>query len=269
MNRILELPLARDRWEDVERDLGERTPVVFLDFDGTLSPIVDDPAAAELPPATRTAVEQLMQACPVVVVSGRDADDVRGRVGLDGLVYAGSHGFDVIWPDGRRTERGEEYLDALRRATAHLGEELAHIPGVEIEAKRFAVAVHYRRAPADCVDEVDACIARLAEAEPTLRRSGGKRVFELRPDLDWDKGHTVLWLLEELGVDGTDWVPVYLGDDLTDEDAFAALERYGSGLGLVVRGESDERATAAHYAIEDVYEAAEVLQGLARLAAAR
>ena len=266
--RIVDLPDALEAWEEIEQALRGRQPVVFLDFDGTLAPIVADPAAAALPSRTRSALEALAAVCPVVIVSGRDADDVRERVRLDDVVVAGSHGFDVIWPDGRRSQRGQEHVPRLDAAAARLRRELVGIPGVEVEPKRFAVAVHHRRTPAEQVAEIDDRVDRVVEEHPGLRRSGGKQVMELRPDLDWDKGTTVLWLLTELGLDHEGAVPLYLGDDLTDEDAFVALEQQGHGLTLVVRGEDDQRPTAARYAVGDVGTSADVLTKLARLATA-
>jgi trehalose-phosphatase len=263
MTRIDELPAVRDRWEDIASQLEGRTPAVFLDFDGTLSPIVDDPAAAYLPEATRDALLRLREQCWVAVMSGRDADDVRARIGIDDLVYAGSHGFDVIWPDGRREQRGTEHRHRLHEAEQLLREELEAVPGVELEPKGFAVAIHYRRVPEDRVPEVEDAVARVASTFDSLRRTGGKKVFELRPDMDWDKGRALLWLLTELGLDGEEVLPLYLGDDLTDEDGFAALEEHGGGLGLVVRGEADERDTRADYAMADVEEAGEVIARLA------
>jgi trehalose-phosphatase len=261
---IRDLPSVADHWEEIADLLRSRTPAVFLDFDGTLSPIVDDPAAAELPDATHAAVERLAERCWVTVMSGRDADDVRGRVGIDGLVYAGSHGFDVIWPDGRREQRGTEYRDSLQAAEEQLRDELGHIPGAELEPKRFAVAIHYRRVPPERVADVEAAVSRVAARFDDLRRTGGKKVFELRPDFDWDKGRALLWLLDDLDLDGPEVLPIYLGDDLTDEDAFAVLRDRGAGLSLVVRGEDDERGTLGTYSMRDVDEAGQVLDRLAR-----
>jgi trehalose 6-phosphate phosphatase len=261
--RIDELPAALDHWEDIASRLDGRTPALFLDFDGTLSPIVDDPAAAALPDTTREALVRLRRRCWVALMSGRDADDVRGRVGLDELVYAGSHGFDVIWPDGRREQRGTEHLETLRDAERRLREALQDIPGAELEPKRFAIAVHYRRVSEEHVADVESALARVADAVDGLRRTGGKKVFELRPDMEWDKGRALLWLLGELELDRADVLPIYLGDDLTDEDGFAALAEHGDGLGLLVRGEADDRSTLADYAIPDVEGAGEVLERLA------
>ena len=260
---IQDLPTIDERWDEIAAEVTRRTPAVFLDFDGTLSPIVEDPGAAALPDETRAAIERLREQCWVAVMSGRDADDVRSRVGIEGLVYAGSHGFDVIWPDGRREVRGTEYQESLRRAQAQLEEALAEVPGAELEPKRFAVAIHYRRVADEHVPDVEAAVARVAEGFDDLRRTGGKRVHELRPDLDWDKGRALTWLLETLDLDHGDVLPIYFGDDLTDEDAFAAIGEHGHGLALVVRGEDDTRTTLGDVAIGDVQEAGRVLGRLA------
>jgi trehalose-phosphatase len=260
---IRELPRVEDRWEALRAHLEGRTPVVFLDFDGTLSPIVDDPAAARLTDGMGSALERLRGLCTVVIVSGRDTDDVRRRVAIDGILYAGSHGFDVVWPDGAREQRGTEFLEHLDRAEESLREALAEVPGAELERKGFALAVHYRRTPPERVDEVIAAVDRIADRSSELRRTGGKKVLELRPDIDWDKGTTLLWLLDRLGLEGRAAVPVYIGDDLTDEDAFAMLD--ARGIGLVVQGEDDERPTLAGHRLSDVAATRRFIDGLADL----
>ncbi len=102
----------------------------------------------------------------------------------------------------------------------------------------------------------------MAERIPGLRRTGGKQVLELRPDLPWDKGRAVLWLLEALGLDGEDTVPLYLGDDETDEDAFAALVRRGRGHGILVGAPAPGRGTAARYGLRDPDEVRAFLERL-------
>lgn len=247
---IADLPSALERTEELAGRIRERTPAVFLDYDGTLTPIVDDPGEALLPPETREAVERLSRLCPVAVVSGRDLREVRELVDVEGLLYAGSHGFDVLEPDGRRHRRGTEYVPALARAGRRLEALLDPVPGAWLERKAFAVAVHYRRLedPADAV-RVEEAVDRVVDDEPRVRKTGGKMIFEIRPAVEWDKGKAILWMLDELGVGGEGVVPFYLGDDLTDEDGFRALR--GRGVGVVVRGEDDERETAADYALPD------------------
>jgi trehalose 6-phosphate phosphatase len=246
---IRDLPDALEAFTSFLRQLGGATPAVFLDYDGTLTPIVADPSAATLPALTRRAVERLLEACPVAVVSGRDLDDVRELVQIDRLPYAGSHGFDIRHADGRREQRGTEFLPALDQAEARLSAALAPIPGAWLERKRFAVTAHFRQAPPERTPEVEAVVDEAAAAEPALRKTGGKKVFELRPAVDWNKGRALLWLLDVLGLDRDRVRPVYIGDDVTDEDAFRAIA--GWGIGVVVRGEDDARPTAADYALAD------------------
>lgn len=246
---IRDLPPALDREDELRRRIAGRELAVFLDYDGTLTPIVDDPDRAVLPEASRETMLRLSRRHPVAVLSGRDLPDVCEKVGLDGIFYAGSHGLDVRGPGGVRWERGEEFLPSLDRAQEELEERLSHITGAWVERKRFAVAVHYRRARPEAASEVDRAVTEVAEAHGDLRKTGGKKIYELRPDLEWDKGQALLELLEVLGLEGDDVLPMYVGDDVTDEDAFRVLE--DRGLALVVRGEDDDRHSVADYSLEN------------------
>ncbi len=262
MTMTTTLPNARERLGEIVGRLGVRRPAVFLDYDGTLTPIVERPEDAVLAAAMRASVARLARSCPVAIVSGRDLEDVRALVALDGLVYAGSHGFDIEGPPGMdvRNRKGDRFLPVLDRAESQVGELLAGIAGAQIERKRYSVAVHYRRvaeAEAGRVEEaVDTVLARHSE----LRKGSGKKVWELQPDIDWDKGHAVRWLMRELGLAGSDVLPFYLGDDTTDEDAFRVLA--DDGVGIVVRGD-DQRTSAAAYALDDTDDVGAFLTGLA------
>jgi alpha,alpha-trehalase len=260
---IRDLPSALQRLREIAAALEGRTPAVFLDYDGTLTPIVDRPEDAILPEEARRAIEHLAARCPVAVVSGRDLDDVRALVGVGGISYAGSHGFDILAPGGSRHQKAREHLPALEAAETELRPALDAIPGARLERKRFAIALHYREVSGDHAGEVEAAVDRAAARHPELRKTGGKKVFELRPAIDWDKGKAVRWLLEVLGLDGMDVLPLYIGDDETDEDAFRAVRN--RGLGIVVRGESDERPTAARYQLGRPAEVARFLDELASL----
>ncbi|OBJ30900.1 trehalose-phosphatase [Mycolicibacter virginiensis] len=246
------------------RDLDH--PAVFFDFDGTLSDIVDDPDAARPVAGAVEALTALAAQCPVAVLSGRDLADVRTRVGLDGIWYAGSHGFELIGPDGAH-HQNDAAVDAvlvLAAAAGSLHEQLGAIPGIMVEHKRFAVAVHYRNVARDRVGEVLAAVRETGRRRG-LRVTTGREVIELRPEIDWDKGRTLHWLLARMtGVK----TPLFLGDDITDEDAFDAVAEL-SGAGIVVRHNDDgDRATAARYGLDSPAQAAEFTARLAeRLAA--
>jgi len=246
-----DLPSALERRREIERRIGDRRPVVFLDYDGVLTPIVERPEDATLSPDAREALERLAGRVPVAVISGRDLEDVREMVGVEGIVFAGSHGFDIAGPEGLVEQRAVEALPRLDDAERAL-RQLERVPGARIERKRFTVAVHYRQVDEDQVPEVEVEVERVAADVGGLRVTGGKKVLELRPDVPWDKGRALLRLLEVLGLDGDDVVPIFIGDDVTDEDALRALPE--RGIGIVVRGEEDDRATSASYALADAGE---------------
>ena len=254
---IRDLPDARERLGE----LSGRAPAVFLDYDGTLTPIVPDPDRALLPEPTRDALLRLRERWPVAVVSGRDLADVREKVGIEGLAYAGSHGFEIVTPDGRHELRGAEHLPDLDSAEAELRDELPS--GARLERKRVAIAVHVRGMDPDRVPEVARVVDEVAARHPRLRLSEGKAIFELRPDLDWDKGRALRWFLEVLGLERDEVVPLYVGDDVTDEDAFREIR--DSGLAVVVRGEDDARPTLAHAALDGPDEVRAFLEHLADL----
>ncbi|OBG99163.1 trehalose-phosphatase [Mycobacterium sp. E3251] len=246
-------------------DLAARRPAVFFDFDGTLSEIVNDPDAAIPVPGATEALRRLAERCPVAVLSGRDLADVTKRVGVQGIWYAGSHGFELTAPDGthHQNDAAAAAIPVLEHAAGELRERLGSIPGVMVEHKRFGVAVHYRNAGRDRVGEVAAAV-RAAGRRDELRVTTGREVIELRPDLDWDKGKTLRWVLDHLtGADAGPLTPIYLGDDITDEDAFDAI--HDGGVPILVRHYDDgDRATAAEFALDSPARASEFTARLAR-----
>ena len=246
------LPSARS--DEAWSAFDGRRPVVFLDYDGTLTPIVVHPDLAVLSIEARAALERLDAVTTVAILSGRDADDVMRKIGVEGLYYAGSHGFDIRSPSGEAVggdlDRFDSFLPVLDAAEHDLRIELGDIPGSNVERKRFAIAVHFRQVPEEQHATVAEVVERIASEHPSLRVAGGKMIFELRPDVEWDKGTALRWLLTEMELDAPDVLPVYIGDDVTDEDAFREVE--GRGLGIVVG--RDERPTRATYALEDTDE---------------
>lgn len=257
-----ELPSALQSGEEIAARLEGKRPVMFLDYDGTLTPIVSQPEDAILSEEMREVLRELAGLCTVAIVSGRDRADVEPLVALDGLIFAGSHGFDIKGPGLRMEyEGGKERLPDLDAAERELHERIDPIPGARVERKRFAIANHYRNVADEDVPRVDEAVREVLGMHDRLRLSHGKKVIELRPDIDWDKGRAVFWLLDALGLDGDDVLPFYLGDDVTDEDAFAAF--LGRGIGVIVGNPSYR--TNAEYSLRDTSEVQQFLSELVNL----
>jgi trehalose 6-phosphate phosphatase len=250
------IPSALDHVREIAAHRGGLA--VFLDYDGTLTPIVSDPEKALLSDSMRQTLRALAARAPVAILSGRDLDDICQRVDIGTVVYGGSHGFDIAGPRGLRKQVAAEFLAAMDTAENELRKMLACIPGTLVERKRFSVAAHYRNVDESDVAQVERIVNQVAAHRRKLRKIDNKKVYELQPDIDWDKGKAVLWLLEALGLEQDDVRPVYIGDDRTDEDAFRALEQRGAGI-LV--GEQP-RPTAARYSLKNTAEVQHFLRAL-------
>jgi len=225
-------PSAIGAWAALHHEIEGRRPVLFLDYDGTLTPIVSRPELAVLSDERRALLKRVAARIPTAIISGRGRRDVKDLVGIPELAYAGSHGFDILGPDGTSVDHAvADWIEPLiSRTAAELKPKLESIDGVVIEEKGFSLAVHYRLADETLVPKVEAAVDAAVSMDGRLKKASGKRVFELRPDVDWDKGKALLFLLEALDLDRSDVVPIYIGDDVTDEDAFGVLEGWGVGI---------------------------------------
>ena len=260
---INDLPLALDTIDAIVERANGRKLAVFLDYDGTLTPIVARPELAILSDEVRVTIRTLAECCVVVIISGRDRQDVERLVGLDSLIYAGSHGFDIAGPNGLQIkhEEGARFIPSIDAVEEGLHAALDSIHGIIIERKKMSVAVHYRLVADKDLTMVQDAGSTVLRDHPELRKTEGKKVYELQPGIDWNKGKAVGWILKALDFDPrgpretlgmaldleTDVFSLFLGDDLTDEDAFTFLQ--DSGIGIVV-GEGS-RSTAATYRLDD------------------
>jgi trehalose 6-phosphate phosphatase len=266
---LRDLPDALRDGERFATRLAGRRPAVFLDYDGVLTPIVDRPDDAVMSNSMRQEVQALAQRCPVCVVSGRDRPVVQQLMGVDNLVVAGSHGFD-IWNPLEGTiahDAATGFENLISEVTDRLRAEAEVIPGAVVEPKRASVAVQYRLANPENHASVTAAVNKLLEEYAgRLKVTPGKMVYELQPKIDWHKGKAVLHLLKTLDLDTDDVVPLYLGDDITDEDAFRALA--GRGVGIIVGHPDDpevaNRPTAAEFVLESTVEVELFINTLAR-----
>jgi trehalose-phosphatase len=261
MQTVDSVPAARDFKTQFAERLKGKQLAIFLDYDGTLTPIIDDPNQAVLDNTMRDTLAQLAQCYTVSIISGRGLDDLRQRVQLDGVFYAGSHGFEIAGPgsESKEMQKGKEFLPDLDQAEQELHRTLDSIEACTLERKTFSIAIHYRQVADTQIHQVEQAVDRVIEQHPDrLRKGSGKMVFQVQPKTDWNKGHAVLWLLDKLKMDGPGVVPLYLGDDVTDEDAFQVLQEWG--LGIVVG--NDSRATAAQYRLAGPAQVEDFLQGL-------
>jgi len=255
------LPSALQQKEAIFNKLLSGKPVVvFLDYDGTLTPIVNNPPDAILPIMTKDVLKRLAKRSTVAIISGRDLRDVENMVGINDAVYAGSHGFDIMAADGssRSQDWLQRYMPVLDQAETALRGAVSDIAGALVERKRFAIAVHYRNVNDAYLKTLEERFHRVLEQYPSLRKSKGKKVLELRPDVDWDKGKAIISMLETLHLDMDKVVPFFIGDDITDEDGFRAI--YDRGISIVVGSEA--RDTAAHYTLQDPTEVRIFLESL-------
>lgn len=222
--------------------------LLCLDFDGTLAPFVGDPAAARMPPVADRTLRTLAARPDVMlaIISGRDRSDLSGRVGIPGLIYAGNHGLDIAGPEFLYVEpTAAAHSDELRELAVVLAMKLRDVPGVIVEYKGLTLSVHYRLAAESTWDEIRRVVhATLAGTSHPFVLGAGEKVHEIRPRVAWNKGSAVTWVREHLA--DPDRLPIYVGDDVTDEDAFAALR--DDGITVKVRADAE---TAARYTLKD------------------
>ncbi len=243
------LPSAIQSFDEIVEKFKEKKIALFLDYDGTLTPIVERPEDAVMAEDMREVLKEISERCTVAIVSGRDRKDVEERVAIDDLYYAGSHGFDIKGPEGfeKTHAEGERFIEKLDEIEEELEKKLHDINGTQVERKKFSVAIHYRRVKDDHVQKVKDIIDESLKGYDSLKKSGGKKVIEVQPSIDWHKGKAVRWLLKALEMDEKDSIPVYVGDDLTDENAFREIKH--DGVGILVADE--KKKSDAHYVLAD------------------
>ena len=252
------LPLWCHLNEVLQRCRTHERCVLLLDYDGTLTPIVNDPDAARLSPTMQRLLDTLAQhpCYQVAIVSGRALADLRVRVRGEKLYLAGNHGLEIEGPgihyDHPGVQRLRPQIDAVAEALQH---DLSEIPGALVEHKGYTLSIHVRRVPAALVPEVRARLfQRAGPAVDTglLALRTGKAVLEVRPCVNWDKGQAVRWIVERVRLEKPEarLGVICMGDDDTDEDAFSVLGP--TDVGIVVG--SDRPNSAAKYYVESVEE---------------
>ena len=253
------------QWRRSPRDLNAKKKILFLDFDGTLSKIVKQPQKAKLEPGIRLLLRKVAKdrKYRLAIISGRALEDVKSKVGIKNIVYAGNHGLEIKGPGIKFSSPGlEKFRVTLKRLKKSLIRQLGGIKGVLVEDKGLTLSVHYRLVKKRGLVPFKVAFAGATSGYADgkkIKIRPGKKVFEIRPPVDWDKGKVALWLLGrwKLSFKGDDSIVVYIGDDLTDEDAFRALA--GKAVTAVVGRRKD---SAAGYYLNNVGEVERFLKML-------
>ena len=194
----------------------------------------------------------------LIIVSGRSAADIASRIGLPELIYAGNHGLEIQAPGLAFVEPTAAALtDRLQELTRRARELLAEIPGVIVEPKGLTTSVHFRNVAPEQWDRVAQIVSHVVATDDDFVLTSGHRIWEVRPRAPWHKGHAVHWVMRQLGDQGR-WLVFFLGDDCTDEDAFASLPE-----GVTVRV-GDPSPTNARYRLADPAEVERFLTWLSK-----
>jgi trehalose 6-phosphate phosphatase len=235
-----------------------------LDFDGTLAPIVSRPELAAVLPAARAALDRIVHRgdTPIALVSGRGLADLRSRIDLDGIYYAGNHGLEIEGPGVHRIhEEADGARQALQRLAGELESALADIDGVLVEDKSLTLSVHFRLVDDPAVERhVRDTVRECARDHADIRLTDGKKVVEIRPDVDWHKGRAFRFLRDVIERRSGRAPAVFIGDDRTDEDAFRVL---GNTDCSIVVGDPPQHESSAHACLRSPDEVALFLERLA------
>jgi trehalose 6-phosphate phosphatase len=239
--------------------------LLFLDFDGTLAPIAPQPGLVKLPDAAREVLNKLaaLPAVAIAIVSGRSLADVKRRVGIAGLIYAGNHGLEI---EGRglkfQHSAAEDLSAAVRDVTGQISARTSGFPGIEIEPKGLTTSVHFRRASPPIQVALERLLRELvAPDDLRIEVRQGKMVHEILPRVRWDKGDAVVWIRDQIGKSRA--LSIVVGDDMTDENAFNALD---DAITICV---NPRRPTAAGYRVDSPADVCEFLAWLAETWAER
>ncbi len=245
-------------WEALKgKILRAGTLFLFLDYDGVLTPIAAKPELAVCPPSIKSLLETL-RGFPKVfptIISGRSLENIRAMVGVEGILYVGNHGLEIQNPAGvHKKILSEGRQQEFQRILQGVRKNTEGIPGILLEDKGPIVSIHYRKVPPEYVGPMQQTL------EETLQRwhhrwqiIRGKKVFEIRPKADFNKGKAVQEILK--GFPYGSVLPTYFGDDDTDEDAFRVLRNRG----ITVFVGPDRQSSGAEYYLEHPGEVREAL----------
>ncbi|MFC2043842.1 trehalose-phosphatase [Chloroflexota bacterium] len=244
-------------WAKIGHQLKYASHILLLaDYDGTLTPIVQRPELANLSKDTRLLLKALshQQQLTLAIISGRALTDLKHKVRIRDIIYAGNHGLEIEGPGINFVyPMAKEIIPILDVLHSLLSQSLRAIEGALVENKGLSLSVHYREVTEDKIEEVKNILERVAasaQASGTVRITTGKKMYEIRPTVDWNKGNATELLMQRYGKGDrkSELLSIFLGDDLTDEDAFKVIEDYENGISVAVG--NTRQNTIARYFLE-------------------
>lgn len=221
-------------WESFSSDINAAAHILLLaDYDGTITPIVSRPEEAILSPEVREKIHALAEipAFSVGIISGRPLTEIKAMVGIAGIYYAGNHGMEIEGPDLKLIIPEAEAARAeIKDLTKQFSAKLANIAGAIVEDKGLTLSIHYRLVKENEVNAVAEIFHQITSPllrEARIKVTSGKKVWEIRPPIDWHKGKAVETITKEARkvLKRERLLIIYLGDDTTDEDAFRVIHR--------------------------------------------
>ncbi|MFA5093119.1 MAG: trehalose-phosphatase [Candidatus Omnitrophota bacterium] len=221
--------------KEINKNLKGKFLFLFLDCDGTLAPIANTPDQAVIPQKTKALLNSLANKsnCKIAIISGRELDNIKKKINLKNLIYSGNHGLQIEGPKIKQElTTSLEYRKLLQSVKAQLKKELFGVKGVIVEDKKLSLSLHFRMADLKQVSFIKKIFYKITSIHSVRNKiiiKKGKMLLEIRPSIKWDKGKVVMWLLAKRRtfLKAEKIVSVYIGDDVTDEDAFKALKNKG------------------------------------------
>lgn len=247
-----------NEWIKIEKKINNKHLCIFLDFDGTLVPIRRDPRDVKLSKSGRNILKGIvgLKDVSIAIISGRALKEIKKLVSVKGITYAGNHGFELEGPGIKRTiPKALKTVRVLQEIKRELCSKTRKYKGVIVEDKGLTLSMHFRMAGKNKVDKILQLFDNITGpyiASKKIRVTRGKKVREIRPPQDWDKGKIVSLILNDKRKRSRNSiVPFYIGDDKTDEDAFRYLRKKGFTIRVIG---IDKRKTNAEYFLNNTGE---------------
>lgn len=232
---------------DIKKKINKNAGIILmLDFDGTLSPIVKTPKQAKLPENIKQKLKKCLKLFPVIIISGRSLKDIKKKIKLNKIIYAGNHGLE--WQINKQltqVEVSKDSLKSLKVIKYKLSKLISEYPGMLLEDKRLTLAIHYRMIKKSKVKNFIKTVNEIIQPyiQNNLSLIDGNKTYDLRPSLNWTKGHFAEFIIKQMEINyDKKLIPIYVGDDKTDEDVFKKLKN-----AITIRIGKSQTSKAVYY----------------------